>query len=157
MFIFSHGFASSRTDYTHYLGELASRGYVVAAVEHRDGSSPGSTVMKEGSPDKVVFPVHQSDLEDHPELDAASFKQAQLDFRQAEVEETVRVLRQINDGHGESVYRLNPRREGPDIKNWQGRLTMDDVTIGGHSFGATLVVSAHAPISHPPHQQHTHN
>jgi platelet-activating factor acetylhydrolase len=147
--IFSHGFASSRTDYTHYLGELASRGYIVAAIEHRDGSGPGSIVMKQGSRDRVVFPLRQSDLEDHPDLDTASFKKVQLDFRQAEVEETVRVLRQLNEGDGGFAYKFNPRQEGQDLKNWAGRLAMDEVTIGGHSFGATLAVSPPAPASRP--------
>lgn len=49
--VFSHGYASSRTQYTQYLGQLASRGYVVAAVEHRDGSGPGSVIMKKGVED----------------------------------------------------------------------------------------------------------
>jgi len=44
--VFSHGMAGMRTSYSHYCGELASRGYVVAAIEHRDGSGPGSVVMK---------------------------------------------------------------------------------------------------------------
>ena len=30
--VFSHGMASSRTDYTHYAGELASRGFIVAML-----------------------------------------------------------------------------------------------------------------------------
>lgn len=50
--VFSHGFASSRTQYTQYLGELASRGFVVAALEHRDGSGPGSIIMRQNAEDE---------------------------------------------------------------------------------------------------------
>jgi platelet-activating factor acetylhydrolase len=55
--VFSHGFASSRTQYTQYLGELASRGFVVAALEHRDGSGPGTVIMKQDSEnvDRLMF------------------------------------------------------------------------------------------------------
>lgn len=138
--VFSHGFASSRTDYTNYLGELASRGYVVAALEHRDGSGPGSLVMKEGMPTRTAFPVKMLHLQETADLDTASFKQAQLDFRQAEVEETIRVLRSINGGEGQQIFESNARNEGRDLKHWHNRLNMNEVTIGGHSFGATLAV-----------------
>ncbi|ETN42641.1 uncharacterized protein HMPREF1541_01798 [Cyphellophora europaea CBS 101466] len=144
--VFSHGFASSRTDYTDYLGELASRGYIVAAIEHRDGSGPGSLVMKQGV-QRIAFPIKESHVEADEEYDTAAFKQAQLDFRQAEVEQTIRVLREINDGHGEKVFASNSRKEGRDLKHWKGRLNMKEVTMAGHSFGATLALQAlkHAP------------
>lgn len=74
-------------------------------------------------------------------LDAATFKQAQLDFRQIEIEETVRVLRHINEGRGDQIFAGNPRREGRDLRHWRGRLAINNATIGGHSFGATLAVS----------------
>ncbi|KAL3965276.1 hypothetical protein ACCO45_002280 [Purpureocillium lilacinum] len=60
--LFSHGDASSRTDYTNYLGELASRGAVVAAVEHRDGSCPGTLVRLPGEPDREVLTFRASEL-----------------------------------------------------------------------------------------------
>ena len=138
--VFSHGFASSRTDYTHYIGELASRGYVVAAIEHRDGSSPGSAVMVKDSVLRTVFPFHVEDLEDHAELTKASLKTAALNFRQAEVEESIRVLNDINTGLGEKVYNNNPRSEGKGVRDWSGQLNMSQITIAGHSFGATLAL-----------------
>ncbi|UNI13602.1 1-alkyl-2-acetylglycerophosphocholine esterase [Purpureocillium takamizusanense] len=60
--LFSHGDASSRTDYTNYLGELASRGVVVAALEHRDGSCPGTLVRLPGEPDREVLTFRASEL-----------------------------------------------------------------------------------------------
>lgn len=59
--VFSHGMASSRTDYTHFCGELASRGYIVAAIEHRDGSGPGSMIM---TPDGKERPLYHFGLGD---------------------------------------------------------------------------------------------
>ena len=75
------------------------------------------------------------------------FKQAQLDFRQAEIHDTLRVLRRINNGKGESVYQRNTREEGLDLENWIGRLNMNEVTMGGHSFGGTAALQALRPSS----------
>ncbi|KAI1139862.1 PAF acetylhydrolase [Hypoxylon sp. FL0543] len=142
--IFSHGMASSRTDYTHYAGELASRGYVVALLEHRDGSCPGSVVMKNGEPDKIKLTFDGPDVEtaSGKDLTVDEFKRAQLDFREAEIEEAVRVLKLINEGYGEDVFKKNARGEGADFKNWAGRLNTDEMVVAGHSYGATGAMQA---------------
>ena len=61
--VFSHGMASSRTSYSQYCAELASRGYVVAAIEHRDGSGPGTVIMKDGTPNRNLLHLNQNHLQ----------------------------------------------------------------------------------------------
>ncbi|KAI2611636.1 PAF acetylhydrolase [Hypoxylon fragiforme] len=152
--VFSHGMASSRTDYTHYAGELASRGCVVALVEHRDGSCPGTVVMRRGEADKVRLTFRADEVE-YPsasvdgegvggeEVSIEKFKKAQLDFREAEIEEVVSVLRRINDGHGKQVRASNARGgEGRDFESWTARLNTQHMVIAGHSYGATGALQA---------------
>lgn len=136
--VFSHGMASSRTGYTQYASELASRGYIVAAIEHRDGSGPGSLIMRpDGS---TVERMHFDAADLDPQPDTAGIKAMQLAYRQAEVEETVRVLREINDGGGGDLFKSNPRQEGHDLAEWRDRLNLDFMVVGGHSYGATLAL-----------------
>ncbi|KAK5988618.1 Platelet-activating factor acetylhydrolase 2-like protein [Cladobotryum mycophilum] len=120
--VFSHGDASSRTDYSNFVGELASRGYVVAALEHRDGSGAGSLIKIKGQPDRSI--------------------KEQLTFRDAEIFETIGILRAINDGKGDDIFALNSRNEGNSLHAWTDRLDFDKLTIGGHSFGATGALQA---------------
>lgn len=137
LLVFSHGMASSRTSYSQYCAEMASRGFIVAAIEHRDGSGPG-TIIHDGKNQKLRFTFNPTGLE--PQPDIAAFKSLQLSMRQAEVAETVRVLREINDGRGQAIYEANTRGEGTDLPAWKDRIMWDRIVIGGHSFGATLAL-----------------
>ncbi|GFP59075.1 platelet-activating factor acetylhydrolase homolog 2 [Trichoderma asperellum] len=145
--VFSHGDASSRRDYTHYVGELASRGYIIAAVEHRDGSCPGSLMRIKGEKDKQLLHFKAAELLSDPPMDTEKYKQEQLAFRDAEILETINILRAINSGQGDDIFSRNSRSEGSYLHSWAGRLDFGNLTIGGHSFGATGALQAlkHAP------------
>jgi len=146
--VFSHGTVSSRTDYSHYAGELAARGYVVVMLEHRDGSGPGSEIIRIGHPKETRLLFDRSEIENianvkhNEEISEADFHIAQLSFREAEIEEAVRVMKMINNGEGETLYRINSRGEGATLANWTGRLNTDDMIIAGHSYGATGALQA---------------
>jgi platelet-activating factor acetylhydrolase len=135
--VFSHGTASTRTGYSHFCGELASRGFVVVAIEHRDGSGPGSLVMN-GNTAKDVPYLNENMLSPRPTT--PRLREMQLAMRQAEVAEAVKILRRINEGNGANVQYLNTRSEGETLRGWKNRLDFTRMTIAGHSFGATLAL-----------------
>jgi platelet-activating factor acetylhydrolase len=142
--VFSHGTTSSRRDYSHYAGELAARGYVVAMMEHRDGSCPGSVIKARGRRDqkRLIFDVSEVESLDGAELSVEEFHSAQLNFREAEIEEAVRVMKMINSGRGAEVLKQNLRGEGSHLAKWAGRLNTDAMVIAGHSYGATGALQA---------------
>lgn len=54
--------------------------------------------------------------------------------------EVISILRRIDSGAGEKVAAMNLRREGADLGAWAGRLDVEGVVVGGHSFGGTAAV-----------------
>ena len=155
--IFSHGMASRRNDYSGYLAELASRGYIVAAVEHRDGSAPGTQIIDSSTtPPKVrdllhfgVDKVRSADTKS--KLDVDEFKKAQLAFREAEILETTHIVQNLNNpGYGEEIIAANARKEGKKagLDGWAGRLNVNQTILAGHSYGATGIMQCLKP-GHP--------
>lgn len=154
--VFSHGMLSSRTDYTAYLSELASRGVVVAAIEHRDGSSPASPVVRTpGGPPEWRYYFGLDDLDPGSygggELDGPALKEAQLSFREAEIEATVDVLRRLNAGDPALTNTRRPAGSAADMTGvgggggsttFQARLNTQEMTLAGHSYGGTGVLRA---------------
>ncbi|KAK4916051.1 hypothetical protein LTR66_017047, partial [Elasticomyces elasticus] len=157
--VFSHGMASSRTQHSYYLSELASRGYVCAAIEHRDGSCPGTEVRI--SPESKVKPIERltfslSDVKRNPsaadaatDLTSPEFKQIQLAYREAEILETTHILHQLstNPDYAKQFLSQNSRKEGQnaDLSKWLGRLNTHMTILAGHSYGATGALQALRP------------
>ncbi|KAK3294173.1 platelet-activating factor acetylhydrolase, isoform II-domain-containing protein [Chaetomium fimeti] len=145
--IFSHGTVSARTDYSHFAGELAARGHIVAMLEHRDGSSPGTIIQQPNQPNRtrLLFDVSAVETPDHSlSLTEAEFHHAQLSFREAEIEAAVHILKAINAGHGSQIASQNPHHhEGRHtLPHWTGRLNTHAMTVAGHSYGATGALQA---------------
>lgn len=134
--------ASSRTDYTNYLGELASRGTVIAAIEHRDGSSPGSFIKVPDQPAKNRIHFRESDLLASPSnntpVDTPSLKKHQLAFRDAEIFYTIQLLQRINANSSIPCTRSTPE----SLASFASRLDFQRLITAGHSYGATATLQA---------------
>lgn len=156
--VFSHGMLSSRTDYTAYFGSLASRGIVVAALEHRDGSSPGSYLATAPNhPRRWRYYFGLTDLDRTPStggaapaLDISALQRAQLAFRTAELDAAVSVLRDLNSSPATLQERNTRGSPRFDPTLFAGRLNTTHMTLAGHSYGGTGALHALSP--HSAHQ-----
>ncbi|CAG5183573.1 uncharacterized protein ALTATR162_LOCUS10648 [Alternaria atra] len=127
--------------YAHYLGSIASYGYVVAAVEHRDGSGPGTIVHYPDGTERKVWHLKLEDLAVDPPMTDLDLKAAQLNFREAEISETIKLFAQLNAGDA-PVVNLKPDSPRNALPGFKNRLNLSAVTVGGHSYGATGVMQA---------------
>ncbi|KAF2233820.1 hypothetical protein EV356DRAFT_447580 [Viridothelium virens] len=141
LILFSHGLCGTRTMYSSLCGEFASYGFVVCAVEHRDGSGPRTFVNhsehgegsrkeremkgnldhtpeeKEKSYDVIDYIWPQSNPYDtSPNNDKGvdrELRSAQMELRLAELEEAYYLLQHLCEGDGEEyIDKRNMRKRG---------------------------------------------
>lgn len=76
-----------------------------------------------------------------PAVNDTELKASELEFREAEFQETLKVLQSINGGNGSRVYNQSSRHEGETLSGWQGKLDFTRLIMSGHSFGTNAAVS----------------
>jgi predicted dienelactone hydrolase len=119
--VFTHGYTGTFTDYTFLFEDLASRGYVVASVDHTGEAA--AVAFPDGRLVKSAF--------GHPFSDAGrADKQA---FMAAE-SVRVRDVRFVVD----ELARLNARPDSP----FAGHLDTGSIAVAGHSFGGLTAIQS---------------
>jgi len=119
--ILEHGFTGTYTDYTYLAEDLASRGYVVAAVDHTHEAT--AVEFPDGRLEKSVFGSH---LTKYTRSDAGS-----LGLAVAVRLDDLRFV--LNE-----MARLNATRGG----DFSGRLDLTRIAMVGHSLGGLTTLRA---------------
>ncbi|KAG9010432.1 hypothetical protein FRB94_010395 [Tulasnella sp. JGI-2019a] len=143
LMLFSHGVGCSRLMYSSYCGEMASRGYVVAAIEHRDGTGPSSTIRTaQGTTQKLDWlqwsDLIWPDLAEQPK-DDTTLRHEQIALRLAETEEVIKALQQVS--RGEPVLQTTLTPVNLEFGKW---IDASRPIMTGHSLGGSLAIAAAA-------------
>lgn len=129
--VFSHGLSANRSIYSSVCCELASHGFIVAAIEHRDCSACASFTLNDaGEKEFLLYKALPPDMKEY------DLRNQQIKVR---VEESIRaldVLHKLNAGQvkNELVSRF-------DLKQLCGRLDLSQPIMTGHSFGGVTTIS----------------
>lgn len=119
--IFSHGITGSRHLHQSLYEYLASRGFVVTAIDHSYDAN--LTVF----PDESIAD-YRSDITGHP--DSLAIRKMQMKTRGTDIVFTINQLEKIQSGNLKS--QLN------------GQLDLDKIAVGGHSYGGATSITASA-------------
>ncbi|XP_072103401.1 platelet-activating factor acetylhydrolase 2, cytoplasmic-like isoform X2 [Mobula birostris] len=141
--IFSHGLGAFRTVYSSICLEMASQGFLVAAVEHRDESAACTYYfkpqMEEHSADahsdleEVWLPVRKLNAgeEEFP------LRNNQLSQRVEECGRVLNILSEINSGTS-----IKNTLESLHLSDLKGCIDLQKVAVMGHSFGGSTSILA---------------
>ncbi|KAA0708449.1 Platelet-activating factor acetylhydrolase [Triplophysa tibetana] len=149
--IFSHGLGAFRTLYSAICVELASQGFIVAAVEHRDESASATFYFREhtesGTKKHVsceIFKPVSENLEEEwmyyrglkPGENEFPLRNKQVKQRSDECIRALNILFDINSGKSvENVF-----QSVFDLSTMENSMDLCRIAIMGHSFGGATVI-----------------
>eukprot|EP00794_Sanderia_malayensis_P011923 gene11923-13158_t len=135
--VFSHGLGANRTCYSAFCADLASRGFLVASVEHRDKSASATYYIEDNSTE-VYVPYRRLAKED----DEFMLRNSQVDQRAHEVSSVLTILEMLNDsGTASEMINQNVVKSKFDFSSLKGILDLENVSVVGHSFGGATALN----------------
>ncbi|XP_059086199.1 platelet-activating factor acetylhydrolase-like [Tigriopus californicus] len=137
LIVFSHGNGGCRTTYSMVCSEMASKGYLVAAVEHHDGSASIARALGGDGQLEWVLPrvVVGEDYE---------VRNDQVCTRARECQTVLDVLQSLNQEKQDGVVKkpFDPR-DAFSLGSLYQRIDLEGgVAIAGHSFGGASTIKA---------------
>nr|XP_006626068.1 PREDICTED: platelet-activating factor acetylhydrolase isoform X1 [Lepisosteus oculatus] len=148
LIIFSHGLGAFRTLYSAICIEIASRGFIVAAVEHRDESSSATFYFKEKSnrTEQEQLVISPNNFEEEW-IYYRTLKQGEPEFPlrnkqvQQRANECIKALNLLtNINAGEPV--TNALQLQFDWSRLKGSMDLCKTAVMGHSFGGATVIES---------------
>jgi len=142
--LFSHGLLGTRTIYSQLCCNLASNGYIVVALEHRDRSGQ---VYADTTNNPQVF-LRPDNLQwETKDTSKFALRLEQVEFRKEEVYRVYSLFRAL--AKGEPVAFQDEHSGSADLASWVNRINYDDLQLVGHSFGGctALVILSSPPPS----------
>lgn len=137
LIVFSHGLGAFRTIYSAIGIDLASYGFIVAAVEHRDGSASATYYFE----DQAAAEMKNSSwfyLKTVKPEEAERVRKEQVQQRAKECSQALNAILDIEHGRPkENVLGLQF-----DVKQLKGAIDTDRIAVIGHSFGGATVIQA---------------
>ncbi|KAJ3313192.1 Platelet-activating factor acetylhydrolase [Boothiomyces sp. JEL0838] len=139
--VFSHGLAGMRTTYSNLCGNLASRGFIVAAIEHGDGSACATVRHANDLEIPYHHPAKEEVLDGETETEyALRFRRSQLTHRKNEVYTVLELLKRIDSGDDSFIYSKDESKKNTLLNQFQNRFDFDNKALVGHSFGGATSI-----------------
>ncbi|XP_070548085.1 platelet-activating factor acetylhydrolase-like [Ptychodera flava] len=130
--VFSHGLGANRTTYSSVCLNLASQGFIVAAVEHRDQSASATYYLHQSDDSEELIEQWVPYERPIPGQDEFPLRNRQVVARAEECKKAFDILEKINRG----VEITNIVDRQTDLQQFKDRLDLTKAAIAGHSFGA---------------------
>lgn len=138
LIVFSHGLGAFRTIYSAIGIDLASHGFIVAAIEHRDGSASATYYFKDQSAAEIGNKSWSYLQELKPGDEEIHVRNEQVQKRAKECSQALNLILDID--HGRPIKNVLDLEF--DVEQLKDSIDRDKIAVIGHSFGGATVLQA---------------